>query len=305
MSSILLRIILIACFFFACKAADAQVSEGVLSENYFFQAVRSAQDESYITFGQGIGNLDALIFEAFVTPNFLLRTSTDSRWGAVLTPAVLLRMKAEESFPVQTPGYKPQLTFYHQIGTYNYSRYRINFLFVKLAHHSNGQEEPFYLINGEVNLKSGNFSTNFIEIGAFFNKKLNLKGLKGSAFRSSLEIHPDLDRSPELNGKYSFFRWHNQFRIFFLSRDEEFAAVNSNPRFQTTMRTSWLFGNMDEHGFFDAGSRLVLSVTGEYRPEFLKDVSLFVNFYSGEDYYNIHFGKKIVALRFGLQAYSL
>lgn len=295
----------LAYYFLVCPTAFAQVSGGILSENYFFQAIRSAQDESYITFGQGLGNLDALVFEAFVTPNFLLRTSSDARWGAVLTPAVLLRMKAEESFPVQTPGYKPQLTFYHQIGSCNNSHNRINFLFLKLAHHSNGQEEPFYLSDGKVNLQSGNFSTNFIEIGAFFNKKLNLQGLKGTSIRSSFEIHPDLDRSPELKGKYSFFRWHNQFRIFFLSRDKDIVSAASNPRFQATLNTTWLFGEIDEHRFIDAGRRFILSVTGEYRPKFLKDVSLFVNFYSGEDYYNIHFGKHIVALRFGLQAYSL
>lgn len=67
------------------------------SESSFFQTIRANQRDSYITLGGGLGNMDPLIFEARIAPYFLLRTSDDSRWGATLSPEIILRMYAEES----------------------------------------------------------------------------------------------------------------------------------------------------------------------------------------------------------------
>lgn len=74
---------------------------------------RVNQGNSYITFPTDIGNIEPLWFEANLIPNFYIRQSKNSRLMAVLTPQIIIRMYQEESFPVRTPSYMPQLTFYY------------------------------------------------------------------------------------------------------------------------------------------------------------------------------------------------
>lgn len=65
------------------------------------------QGESYVTFPFDIGNLEPLIFEANVSPNFKIRERNDSRLMAVLTSQIIIRMFDEYSYPVKTPSYIP------------------------------------------------------------------------------------------------------------------------------------------------------------------------------------------------------
>lgn len=67
------------------------------------------QSDSYITFPTDIGNLEPLLFEANLNPNFVVRKRADSRLMMVLTPQITIRMFNEESYPVKTPSYIPQL----------------------------------------------------------------------------------------------------------------------------------------------------------------------------------------------------
>ena len=50
------------------------------------------QEESYVTFPFDIGNLEPLMFEANVSPNFKIRERKDSRLMAVLTSQIIIRM---------------------------------------------------------------------------------------------------------------------------------------------------------------------------------------------------------------------
>ena len=71
------------------------------------------QSDSYITFPTDIGNLEPLMFEANVNPSFVIRERKDSRLMAVLTAQITIRMFNEESYPVKTPSYSPQITMYY------------------------------------------------------------------------------------------------------------------------------------------------------------------------------------------------
>ena len=115
------------------------------------------QGNSFITFPLDLGNIEPIWFEANLIPNFNIRASKNSRLLGVLTPQIIIRMFQEESFPVRTPSYIPQLTVYYRLQ----AKPQINStsVFGRLAHHSNGQEGDFYLENGEINLNSGSFST--------------------------------------------------------------------------------------------------------------------------------------------------
>lgn len=284
--------------------AVAQDSTYHADQNLFFQTIRANQDESYITFSQGLGNLDPLIFEAKVAPYYLLRTSKDSKWGATLTPDIIIRMFAEESFPVRTPSYMPNLTFYRQLSDGINKNNMVHYIYLKAAHHSNGQDGSFFNTDGSINTHSGNFSTNYIELGTFFNHKLKSVKNAGEFFQTSIEYHLHTDRSPELEGRYSFIRWHNNFRVFKLPANWLLSEFVTNPHFQTTIKTTWLFGEIKDAAMLDFEERFNFSVSVNYRPKALHDVSIFANFYSGEDYYNMQFSRRINVFRVGLKAYS-
>ncbi|WP_421801214.1 hypothetical protein [Flagellimonas sp.] len=121
------------------------------------------QRESYITFPMDIGNLEPLMFEANVSPSFIIRERMDSKLMGVLTPQVIIRMYNEVSYPVKTPSYVPQIAVYYLLSEGTTST-RMT-LFGKLAHHSNGQNGSFYHTDGQINLESGNFATNYFELG--------------------------------------------------------------------------------------------------------------------------------------------
>jgi hypothetical protein len=274
----------------------------IIPESSFFQTIRANQRDSYFTLGGGLGNMDPLIFEARIAPYFLLRTSDDSRWGATLSPDIILRMYAEESYPVRTPSYMPHLTFYHNLS--NGQGRKLQYIFLTLTHHSNGQDESFFLDEGTLNTHSGDFSTNYFELGAFFNQKLAPFANTTEYFKTSVEYHIDYYRSQELKGRYSFLRWNNSIRVFRSFSSMPTLKLNKNPRFQSTLETNWLFGDIGNAGFFDLKERFNISFTLAFRPRNLTDVSFFINAYSGKDYYNMHFEKRLTVVRFGLQAFA-
>ncbi len=284
---------------------EAQTEDFPVTENSFFKSIRANQTESYVTFSQGIGNVEPLIFEALIAPYFLLRTSRDAKWGATISTVILMRMYAEESFPVRTPSYMPEISFYHQLNKAGDEK--VKYLFLNLTHHSNGQDGDFFNEDGSFNTVSGDFSTNYLELGLFLNQNVVPFSNTNEYFKTSLEYHINVKRAGELEGRYSFIRWHNNLRIsrFPLYKNTSKKLVfDKNPAVQTRLETTWLFGNINDATFFDLKERFNFSLTMAYRPKFLSDVSLFANFYSGEDYYNMHFYRRIIVFRIGLQAYS-
>jgi len=122
------------------------------------------QGNSFVTFPTDIGNIEPLWFEGNLIPNFYIRQSKNSKLMGVLTPQIIIRMYQEKSYPIQTPSYMPQITIYYSFSGESNSKKNIT-LYGRIAHHSNGQSGDFFLENGELNLKSGDFSTNYVEAG--------------------------------------------------------------------------------------------------------------------------------------------
>jgi len=258
------------------------------------------QGNSYITFPTDIGNIEPLWFEGNVIPNFYLRESRNSRLMGVITPQIIIRMYNEPSFPVYTPSYIPQITIYYQLK--NQSSSRTKSLFIRLAHHSNGQEGDFFLENGDLNLKSGDFATNYFEPGFIvtnINKRLNAYQF----FKSSFEIHPPGSSNSELEGIYSKVRWHNAVSIFKVpSKNDLYPRKNAD--ISVKAEATWMFGDVNNWDWVSS-KRLNMSLTFYYHPKFLEDIGLFVQFYHGLDYYNMYFSHRLDVLRFGLMTEKL
>lgn len=253
------------------------------------------QGDSYVTFPFDVGNLEPLMFEANVSPSFKIRQRKDSRLMAVLTSQIIIRMYDEYSYPVKTPSYIPQLSFYFLTG--HKSATNKLTLFGKIAHHSNGQDGEFYNTNGEVNLQTGNFATNFVELGILKSSYSNqLKAIK--FLKSSFEIHPKSWMLKELQGQYSGLRWHNTFLAYKLPMKNDFNK-EQKANFSVKAETTWMLDNINDWGTFNL-NRINASLILYYHPKFLEDIGFFIQFYHGLDYYNIYFQNQINVIRFGI-----
>jgi hypothetical protein len=252
------------------------------------------QSDSYVTLPFDIGNLEPLIFEANISPSFVIRERKDSRLMGVLTAQIIIRMYNEESLPVRTPSYMPQISVYYLLGD-KYADKK-NTIFGRMAHHSNGQEGDFYDENGDVNLRSGNFSTNFIELGYIhtsYSKKLNAVRF----FKTSLEMHPQSWMFEELRGLYSGFRWHNTFTAFKIPVGNN--EKDKRASISLKLETIWMADDINNWNTFDL-NRLNAGITFYYHPKFLSEIGFFVQYYHGLDYYNIYFQHQIDVIRFGI-----
>lgn len=251
------------------------------------------QSDTYISFPTDIGNIAPLIFEANVNPSFIIRERKDSRLMAILTPQIIIRMFNEVSYPVRTPSYIPQISFYYLANKKEALDYLV--LFGKIAHHSNGQEGNFYNADNTINIQSGSFATNFLEFGFLKTSYSNkLKAIK--TIKSSIELHPKEWMLQEMRGVYSGLRWHNSFTSFKFPLKED---DNGKAKFSLKAETTLMLDNFNNLDFFDI-NRLNASFTFYYHPKFLEDIGLFVQLYHGYDYYNINYQHQMSIIRFGL-----
>jgi hypothetical protein len=288
------KLILLAVFLFTIVSSAQEKHLSNISLSLISQV---NQGNSYITFPTDIGNIEPLLFEANVVPNFMIRTNKKSRLLTVLTPQIILRMYNEYSKPVKTPSYMPQLTMYYLIG--NREQEELLTIFGRLAHHSNGQKDPLILADGSINLESGDFATNYFEFGgiitAFSKSTHAVKFLK-----SAIEYHPENSVHRLLGGKFSRLRWNNEFSAFKLPM----AANIDKAKMSLDVKTTWLFGDMAGTSAITL-DRLQASVTYSYFPTFLEEIGFFVQLYQGKDFYNVYFNENRTMIRFGLMTDKL
>jgi hypothetical protein len=252
------------------------------------------QGNSFITFPTDIGNIEPIWFEANLVPNFNIRTSKNSRLLGVLTPQMIIRMYQEESFPVRTPSYMPQLTIYYLVSEKN--RAQSFSLFGRIAHHSNGQDGDFYSENGEINLKTGNFATNYFDLGIIrtnYSERFNAVQF----LSTSMEIHPPSMSIEELRGIYGLYRWNAIFSIFKLQNK----SIEGHKKASLSIKgkATWMFGELNDKKPI-AWRRFIFSLTVYYHPKFLEDIGFFAQIYHGSDYYNIYFDHQLSVIRFGI-----
>jgi len=262
----------------------------------FLTIAQVNQGNSYITFPTDIGNMEPLIFEANLIPNFVLRENSTSKLMGVLTPQIIIRMYNEYSFPVKTPSYRPQVTLYYSFQENN--EYK-KILFGKLAHHSNGQNDSLILSNGTLNTDSGDFSTDFMEAGYIYT---NLSRKKNAVrfFKTSLEFHPENSTHRSLNDTYQRWRWHNDFSAFKIPLNDR----HGKARMSMDLKTTIFLGEIKDTPTFST-DRFQMSVTYSYYPKFLEDIGFFVQFYQGKDFYNVYYNHDRTMLRFGLMTDKL
>jgi hypothetical protein len=258
------------------------------------------QGNSYITLPFNIGNIDPIWFEANIMPDFIIRESKNARLMGVITPQIIIRMYQEESFPVRTPSYIPQITVYYA-PTKNPDKER-TILFGRIAHHSNGQDGNFYLPGKVINLKSGSFSTNYVQAGAIrsrYSKRLDA----WQFFSTHVEVHPEVWSMRELRHLYSPLRWQVALSVYkdpFAKKTER----HNKSQLSVTAKASWMFGEVDDRQTIDS-HWLTMDLTFNLHPGFFEEIGFFINFYYGMDYYNIYFNEPLQVIRFGIMTEGL
>ena len=270
--------------------------------NTINESVMSMNDRSYITVTEGFGNMDTrLLFEANIAPTYYIRFGKNSKLGMSISPHVMIRMTREESFPILTPSYMPNVMLYWRFRSpLSYltekdglkkiiSPRHITFLTLKFNHHSNGQSGSFFIPGTtDINFENGNFSTNFMEVAlntANFNRDANTKFVVHA--KAGFERHFDFDREESM--KYLYY-WQ---------------SVNGELRFTINkfMSAAFLFKHMTGIGTFKPQQSYDAWLS--FRLGSYSDFSLFARYYNGPDYYNLRYVNNISQITFGLLAEPL
>ena len=225
---------------------------------------------------------DHILLEANVAPPFYVAS-----WGHnafVLTPRIILRQFAGQSYPVRPPSFMPRITYYHW---WSDRRGGVNYFSAMVSHHSNGQEAPHRNADSTLDHIDGNFSTNFVEVA--YQHLFRFRKLEGS-LRGSLEVHiPGLYDKEEMRD-YSKVRPGAQVAVRFGPRSEWSASV-----------TEVLLIGGDNPEF--TGSRRLLNWgTLAWEVPGATDVSVFASWFVGQDYYNNNYDQYRKLLRLGIAA---
>lgn len=298
------RYILIALFMVLHLSLMSQEipNESISSESTFSMF----REPSYITAMGGIGNIESLIFEADIIPYFMLSLNKNNRWGIEVSPRFLLRMYNEESFPIRTPSFMPRATFFYKILAGNNQRQDL-FSYLSWCHHSNGQNGNFYNSDSiTINTQSGNFSTNFLEAGVFLSHPDRKFPYIINYLKLSTSYH--YQQAPELRNSYGRLRFFTDFqssvnlsKVLKIFGNTANNPVSHNAFLSQSIRIGWIAGNMHNVKAIDA-KRVVFRYTISFKPSFLNDVTIFAQYYYGQDYYNIYFNRTLSLVRFGIAA---
>jgi hypothetical protein len=237
------------------------------------------------------GNL-ALLYEATIAPPFFVTPGRNPLLLAV-TPKIVVRQFAGGLYPVPPPSYMPRITAYYWGWPYA-PRTRIDsaaYAFLRLSHHSNGQDNEYYTPTGQVNYYDGKFSTNYIELGTV--QHLIHAGPIVGAQQLSFEWHPPMWMRWELRTTYGPFRIHLNSHFELLKQRLALEGA--------VLSIGYIAGPVLPHQR-SVRSRTVLSYSVYKGVGQLGDFALFANYYTGQDYYNLRFDRNISTFRIGALA---
>jgi hypothetical protein len=235
--------------------------------------------------------------EAQIAPVYFVRFGDSSRFALSVSPKIIIRMADNESFPIKTPSFMPTLTLFQQINSRKLSTYKISkwlitpqhriFIVYRLSHHSNGQKEDFFFPGTRrINYGTGNFTTDYFELGVqWTDLSAGMNGFSVNG-RISMEQH------------FSATREEGLAELYYIRRVLLENEFNLSPSLQLATRIDFMFGNGSR---FEPASAYQVSL--EFQP-FRKqsDLSFFVRAYGGPDYYNIRYFSDQKFIGLGIRA---
>ncbi|UII30596.1 hypothetical protein LVD17_20090 [Fulvivirga ulvae] len=284
----------------------------------FLPLIYANRQLTYLTFYDGIGNLPDMVTEARFSGDYFLKKEKIN-WALELNLNITIRMRDKKSFPILPPSYNPVLTYYRKIPSGEGSFLSKTFLDqvfweVSVGHHSNGNAENFYVQDslgndtGKINYDNGNFSTNYLEV-AFSTFKQRNKGNQKNYYtnlRAAFRMYPSKLSAKELRDTYGFYRFfltYNLFKIPMGEPEKQWSKFFSRSRLR--LHSGWIFGDMRNATADNISKRLIAEATYFYYPGWLSELGFFVQYYRGQDYYNIQFSRTVEVFRAGISSNPL
>jgi hypothetical protein len=284
----------------ATSAAQDTASPKRLDRLDYQTLVRAEQEPSYSsipwlmwglprqTFKEGELHV---LYEATVAPPFFVAPGRNPLLLAI-TPKIVVRQFAGGFFPVSPPSFMPRITAYYWGWPYA-PRTTVDsaaYTFLRLSHHSNGQDNDYLTPSGQVNYYDGKFSTNYLELGVV--QHLITAGPIVGAQQLSVEWHPLGWTRPEIQSLYAPYRFHLNSQVEF---------IRMRPLEGAVLSLGYLAGPTTPNRR-SVLSRGVLSYTVYSGVGQLGDFALFASYYTGEDYYNLRFDRNISTFKIGALA---
>lgn len=281
-------------------------------------------DPSYITLGAGInldlgrdgyGHSDDLFFEAELNQHlhFFDIPKTGLLKGFIkINPKVQLRMSNKKSSPVETPGFLPRATYFFWFNDMDKEE-KFTYYSIMLSHHSNGQSGDFYNADGTVNTESGNFSTNYFEFANCMYKRKYLPEWT----KFSLLWHPGFNREDNLDDQYE------EVKIEISTRSTLRSLTSIWPStYKWSSMSDWYFKLFSSISYIVYGRDYIVAPNPDYpqikpqrsrwtdninlsfnlciRPPQFNDMTLFIKYDFGYDYYNINFQREFNRIQIGI-----
>lgn len=281
-----------------------------LAYEKFLMMVNANREQSYLTFGDGVGSIEPLITEAKFSPSYFFSRNR-RRWAVMVNPQVQIRMLNEESLPIRNPSYRVYGTFYKELEFWERSFLRKIFYknalwYASWVHHSNGQDGPFYVNDStqQVNFENGDFSTDYLELGI---SSYRLTEIGNDYFsirevKALIEYYPSAWYGEGLKDRYGSYRIFAKAGIVGPKENlKRTRVMRWLQRSSLEVEMGWIFGDMEDASPVEVSSRLIADVHYKYYPKWFDEIAFFIRFYRGQDYYNIYFARgAITNLSFGI-----
>ncbi|ELR70451.1 hypothetical protein C900_03705 [Fulvivirga imtechensis AK7] len=283
----------------------------------FLSLIYANRDLTYFTFFDGVGNLPNMVTEARFSGSYFLKNSKVN-WALELNLNMTLRILDKKSYPIPPPSYNPELTYYRLIRSSN-SGVLSKLLFknayweISLGHHSNGRAGDFYKADSlgnetrQIDLRDASFTTHYIELGysTFHHRKNNAGQDFYTNLKLALRVLPALMATEELNDSYGFYRAFITYNIFRIPLGNLQNSSGFFSRSRLRFHAGWIFGDVFNAAANEAEKRLVGEVTWFYFPDWLAEMGFFVQYYYGQDYYNLQFMRTMNTFRIGISSNPL
>lgn len=279
----------------------------------FIPLIYANRHLTYITFFEGLGNLPPLLTEMGVSSSYFFRKN--NVWALEGNLNMVLRVRNENSYPVMPPSYHPVITYYREIKHWNktaLSKILLDNAYweASLGHHSNGKSGYFFKrdslgnrTNG-IDLDNGNFSTDYVELAiSTYDYRTATPRKYVSSLRLAFKLYPPVFSSIELKDIYGFYRLFATYNIFGVPNVEQenrLAMIFSRSRLK--IHSGWIFGKMSTAETGEVSKRLVAGAEWHYYPKWLAELGFFIQYYRGQDYYNVQFERTVEMLRIGISA---
>lgn len=299
----------------AGQPVDQDTTAGATTS--FLPLIYANRDLTYFTFSDGIGNLPHMVTEGRFSGSYFLK-NRQVNWALEFGLNMTLRILDKRSYPIPPPSYVAELTYYREVGGKGKTMLS-RLLFEKAywdlsgGHHSNGRADDFYKKDSlgnelpEIDYNDASFTAHYLELGysTFSHRRSASNRDFYTNLRLAFRLYPKSMGTPELEDIYGFYRLFATYNIFRLPWGKSGQHNGFFSRSRVRFHSGWIFGDMGEASPRAVDKRFIAEVTWFYFPDWLSEMGFFLQYYRGQDYYNLQFKRTMDVFRVGISSNPL